>query len=183
MFGVGIAMIVIWFLSVNDEKIDSDKVLLQKEKLNLIQPLPRNSKEEIINFLFSIQDFYEYNPMAYENMVKDIDQFFDRYNEILKDKSLAGVSYELMTESKREIVNSLHSIIYKLPPNYDYDKKLEHAIKAITNILQKYLDNIEHINNEFIYDNGIKNTSKFVRKTKVQPINLYNEEMTTYEMI
>lgn len=182
MFGVGVAMIVIWLIYIRDNQTNSDKIVLQEKKISLIKPRPKTSKDEIVNFLFSIQDFYEYNPMAYENMVENIDQFFDRYNEILRDKSLAGINYELMTELKRNILNSLHSIIYKLTPNNDYDNKLTRAIKAINNILQKYLDDVEHINNEFIYDNGIKHTSKFIKKTSVKPINVYDEDMSTYEI-
>lgn len=180
IFGSLVGLFVIVLLYLYDKK----EQMIENKKKEFIRPLPKNSKKEIISFLFSIQDFYEYNPIAYENMVEGLDQFFDRYNEILKDVSLAGISYENLIEEKRHVINSLHSIIFKLPSNRKYDKKLENAIKSIEYFLQIYLDNVEKINNEYIYNKGIINTSKFIKKTKVQPINFYtDEDFSSYEMV
>lgn len=185
MFGIGVGLLVISLLHVNHQQKEIEKKSIQEEKLNLIQPRPTNSTDEIVNYLFSIQDFYNYNPMAYEDMVESIDHFFDRYNETLKDNSLTGVNYELMFSEKKNIMNSLFSIIYKLPSNKQYDGKLKKSIEVISNILQQYLNKMEYINNKFIYDNGIINTTKFIQKKniQVQPINLYDNEISIYNMI
>lgn len=175
-----IGFVIVFLYLQTEEKFDNTIINRKKE---FIRPVPKNSKKEIVNFLFSIQDFYEYNPIAYENMVEGLDQFFDRYNEILKDVSLAGMSYDNLIEEKRNIINSLHSIIFKLPPNKQYDNKLENAIKSIEIFLQIYLDDVEKINNKYIYDNGVLNTSQLIKKTKVQPINFYtNDDFSSYEM-
>lgn len=178
IYGSFIGIIVIYILSYNNVKNDLEIKELEKIKLNSIEPQPLHSPKEIINYLFSIQDFYEYNPQAYEDMVENIDNFFERYNETLKDRSLSGANYGLMEEYESNIINSLHSIIYKIRPNKEYDKKLNDAIKKIRVMLGKYLNEVIFMNNKFIYENGIKNNTKFISKSKVKPINFYLDENT-----
>ncbi len=183
VFGFVFAIIVIYILTYNNKQEQFNNEVLQEKKVNIIQPHPKNANKEIVNYLFSIQDFYSYNPQAYEDMVESIDQFFDRYEETLKDPSLAGVNYELMYSLQNSAINSLHSIIFGLEPNRKYDKKLEQAMKVLRNIFGKYLDTVIYINNKYNYDSGIHNTSKIISKTKVQPSNLYDDELISYEIV
>lgn len=184
IFGVCVGIGCVLLLFENDKKENINADIIKKKKIELIRPLPKHQKEEILDYLFSIQDFYQYNPIAYENMVEGIDLFFDRYYETKKDNSLASVNCEIMNNQKRDIVNSLHSIIYNFPVNNEYTEKLEIATSKIGKILEKYLDEILELNNKFIYYEGIKNTSKFTTKSKVKPINLYNDDyFSTYEIV
>lgn len=183
IFGVGCGIAIIWLLMHNNRQAEIKQNEIEEKKINAIRPFPKNAGNDVLNYLFSIQDFYEYNPQAYEDMVEQIDQFFERYDETTKDNSLAGVNYELMKSYQANIINSLHSIIFKLIPNKQYDKKLEHAIKAIRQILDGYLDKIIYINNKYIFNTGIKNTTKFISKSTVQPINMYDDEFATYQIV
>lgn len=182
MFGICFGIFVVYILSINNENQSNEKLKLQKRKETLIIPQFRNKNNEIINYLFSIQDFYEVNPQAYEDLVQSIDYFFDIYNETLRDPSLAGLNYEIMNTYKNNAINSLHSIIYKMKVNKAYEKKLEIAMTTIRSICDKYLDEIIYINNKYNHDNGINQHSKYISKSKVKAFNEYDEIINTFQI-
>jgi hypothetical protein len=166
----------------NNIKLKHNKL----KKLDYITPKlsnTLNTKNDIINYLFSIQDFYAYNPIVYQNIVEHLDIFFIRYDELMRNNSMAGNNYDVMDNEKRNIMNALNSIIFSLVPNKKYDNKLKHSIDSIDNILNKYMNNVEYINNKYIYDNGIKNKTKFIFKSKVKPLNTYNDTIFSYDIV
>ena len=164
IFGIGIAILVVYILAHNNKESNIKVDNIQKEKAKLIRPYPRHTKPQIINYLFSIQDFYEYNPQAYEDMVESIDLFFDRYHETLKDPSLAGINYDLMLEQQQNAINSIQSIIYRMPINKQYSQKLKHSVKIIRNMLDKFLNEIIHINNKYNHEKGVHTTKSSTNK-------------------
>ena len=184
IFGVFVAFVVILYLYRNNIKKTEKLELLHKNKLNAIHPFPKKNKhnKDIINYLFSIQDFYKYNQQAYENMIKNIDYFFALYDEILLDNSLAGVNYGIMETNKRDAINSLKSIIFGMKIHAKYDDKLSRAAIVLDNMLQKYVNEVYEINDKYIYNNGLNTKSALIDKTTIKPANLYDDKLFSYDI-
>lgn len=166
IFGIGVGILCIWLLNNNDNNNNN-------KKIDLIIPQPRYEKKETIDYLFSIQEFYEINPQTYEDIIENMDIFFDRYYETEKDNSLAGVNYKIMIDQKSYIEELLQSMIYKFPSNKEYTEKLKKSVKNIKLILDEYIEKIIVINNKYKYYNGINNRTIFIDNSKIKSINMY----------
>ena len=173
VFGFCLGLLTVWILYENKKKEMTKENKIFDEKIKLLRPFPKTNNNTISNYLFSIQDFYEYNPQSYEDFVENIDNFFNRYYETKKDTSLAGVNWEIMIEQKRNIINSLQSIIYSIPSNKEYVNKLSTAVKKISLILDYYINDMKYMNDKYNYEKGINNKTKFITKSKIKPINIY----------
>ena len=166
VFGTIIAMIVIHTMYSDYTKTQLMIEEHNTTKKNLIVPNPIKSikYEQIVNFLFSIQDLYDYNPQSYEDMIEHIDYFFNMYEEVLVNNRSAGYNYQLMNDQKKNILNSLQAIIYKMPINTEYDQKLENAVGTLRNILNGYLDKVNYFYKNDIYINGYNINTKIIHK-------------------
>lgn len=149
----------------------------------MIIPFPNESLkyDNMVNFLFSIQDFYIYNPQAYEDMIEQIDYFFRLYEDIINNNQFAGEHYELLEGCKRNALNSLQSLVHTISPNKEIDDKLDNSLKILNILLQKYINDIKKINDIYIYENGIKPNTKIIYIGPT-PINIYDKTEFTYDM-
>jgi uncharacterized protein YqfB (UPF0267 family) len=145
LLGIGCAILVIFYI------YDKNKVLLETindeymKKLDTIEPsLKTDSKNnrDIIDFLFSIQDFYGYNPPAYEEMVDNINAILKL--ETILDNTLEHYEkyYEIAYSKKNNAVNCLNSIIYTIPVNGIITDKLTRAHKRLETLLINKLNKL-----------------------------------------
>lgn len=177
ILGLVIGVIVVYYLYVKSESTVSDRLQEHKLKVEHILPEPEKikSNERLVDFLFSIQDMYQYNPQAYEEMMDNIEAFLTIYDTIMKGVRLYDYYYGVAVDKKENAVNALQSIIYKLPSskalmnkhmrshkrletiltdiiNEMYDKCKEYRIRYGTTIHNKVLlDNPKPYNN---YEEG-----------------------------
>lgn len=138
---------------------------IQKIKLENIKPnITKNTIEhkDITDFLFSIQDMYVYNPLQYEEMIKFINIFYEKYNMSFIDPSTSSDNYELMKQSKRDSINSLTSLVFSLPDNTKIRHKLNISASTLDHILTKYLDQISYLVDEQIYKKGYNIDTKII---------------------
>jgi hypothetical protein len=158
VYGTMIGLLVIYLYYTTQVRNEENLNILSKQKEDLLFPKPIKTIEfnhkDMINFLFSIQDFYQNNPQAYEDMIENIDQFFVLYNEIIINPELANQNYQNLVDLKRSILNSLQSIIINLLPNVQRDNKLQESVVVLNNILNKYLSDIKKLHENLIYKNG-----------------------------
>ena len=75
ILGAILCIIIITNINSYTEKENMIANNTLKIKSNLITPSPKNSAnyDKVIDFLFSIQDMYMYNPQAYVDMVNHIE--------------------------------------------------------------------------------------------------------------
>jgi hypothetical protein len=175
IYGTVIAYLVVYFLYNNyKEKQEKENKTKSFQEANLL-PKPEIFEKygDIVKYLFSIQDFYIYNPQAYEDMTKSLDNFFRTFEETQNNPSQAGVNYNLMISYKKYATNSLHSIIYNLPNDVQYTNKLNDAIIIIQEILDKYLDKVKNIHEKYLYENGYNNKTKLIDNLKM-PYNFFD---------
>lgn len=181
VFGTTIAFIVVLYLYYNyNEKQEKENKTKSFQEANLL-PKPEifSDHPDIIKYLFSIQDFYIYNPQAYEEMTKNLSLFFRTFKEAKENKKNAGIHYELMISYKRNAVNALHSIIHSIPDSDDYTNKLNKAIVILQEILDEYLVKTERLHKEYLLEYGYNNETKLINKGQM-PYNQYDGVDSTF---
>jgi hypothetical protein len=182
IFGFALAYMLIVYLYNDYKRVNNDTVKLLENKKSLLFPKPIESLEhtDIVNFLFSIQDFYIYNPQAYADMIETIDLFFSIYNETYNNHKMAGRNYLLLIEKKRNALNSLQSIINNMPRNSQYDKKLSDAIYVLESMLNKYIDDIKKLYDNELYESGYTTKTVLINKGPYG-YNIYDDKLYTYD--
>jgi len=146
-----------------------------KPKLDIVPP-----DNTIIDFLFSVQDFYVYNPMAYEEMVDNLKSFFQLNQDIFEEKQMYTYFYQIAESKKNNAINAFQSIIFKLPTEKAFTDKFNRAHVRLETILNKYMNDI--------YDKCQSNIIKDGRNTITRPIrkgpvghNVYDDEKFSYQ--
>lgn len=164
IYGFLISSIIIYYLMTkeNNNKNNTEDILNEKKKY-IIPPLKTTlAHDEITNFLFSIQDFYNFNPQAYSEMITNLEKFFEVYKNTHNDKEKAYMNYSILIDCKNNTCIALESIIFAIPVNKDYEIKLSKSTKVLNNMLIKYLHEIYIINKENNYYTGMKSHSKLI---------------------
>jgi hypothetical protein len=129
------------------EKRELNMTGLEKQhklKGDTVIPDIKNVKKykEIVDFLFSIQDFFSYNPESYEEMIDNLIAFFTMYEEVEHGVSRCEDYYGIAKSKKKNALNCLHSLIYNVPVTQITSQKLIKAQKVLEEMLNKYLDKI-----------------------------------------
>lgn len=163
-----IPILVAWFIisylnyrSATTIDVQEDFIKTKKES---IRPKIQDEfdNDDVINFLFSIQDLYKYNAPQYEEMRNNIMLFFKLHKITFVNNSVAHINYGLMEKYKREALNALHSVIFNMPDDFRAREKLNNATVALDGILTKYLDQISYLADEHNHKHGINNDTIFI---------------------
>lgn len=194
-----IATIIILYLEgkrQHQEQIEEEEEIAKEQitedieefKKDHIRPPPTTfgDKKDLIDFLFSIQDFYQYNPQAYEEMINNLESFFSLYNIVCAGN--AGLDYceyyYTIAESKRRnSLNSLHSIIYNLPQNASHPAltdKLNRAHQRLNTIMTEYINKLYNMCKEDLLRNGYTVFRRPINRGPKE-YNIYNDEIFSYD--
>jgi len=163
---------------------EQKKIDMLNNKIKDIRPNPEiiSKYHDIVNFLFSIQDLYVYNPASYEEMVESIKSFFIVYEESIKVPELSHQNYSVAELKINNAVNSLHAIFLSSESDSDLDNKLNRSYRVLYKLLKKYLDEIELNIKKDIKYNGYNNRT-VVLDTKLKPFNYSESSKYTFDMI
>jgi uncharacterized membrane protein YeiB len=163
-----IGMVVVLFVLsyLNNRSMvlsDTDKENT-KIKKDMINPKLDDSNErtDIIDFLFSIQNLYAYNPLQYNEMVNNINKFFEYYQTSFIDNKTSYTNYQMMQQNKRNALNALMSMTYGLPEDRRVVEFCNNATIVLDNILTKYLDHIGYLMDNYTYKYGYTVDTKVV---------------------
>lgn len=179
---VGITVIVYYYQKSKTEKLNESQQY--EEKLKYIKPqlfdfnsyrMLNEKYEDIVKFLFSIQDLYAYNPLAYEEMVDNINMFLEQYTYINISSFRCDYRYDNLVKYKLASLNALHSIIIDAPYFKTLADKITRSHKRLNTILTKYCNLAYEICLKNKYDNGLNVSSKFTYNGPI-PYHSYNEE-------
>jgi hypothetical protein len=150
------------FRSIKNSDTQED---IKKIKEDAIVPkVSEDTKEQndIINFLFSIQDMFSYSPRQYIDMVTNINYFYDLYKMSFVDKLTSYTNYDRMKQYKCNALNALMSIIYSLPEDRRLREKIGLAASTLDEIMTKHLDQISYIMDEYTYKHGYSVDTKII---------------------
>lgn len=155
VIGFILFLIIAGLYLIKNEKTNAEIENMQK----VIYPKSRFIEQdpELVAFMFSIQEFYDYNPGAFYKAFVNLDEFLRVYDAAATDLSLSGSSYQILLNKKADILNKLQAVIYTCPDDAAIINKLNEALTILENILNKYLIRIVQKNNEYIKQTGINN--------------------------
>jgi len=181
LFGGLVAIIIVYFVYRHNNELITKNGQLHQLKVDHIIPQTNNihKYKDITDFVFSIQDFYSYNPQVFEHMVQTIDIFFDVYENSMIDISLAGENYAIAERRKQIALNDLHSIIIIIPSSKKLIAKLDDSVISLEELLNEYLIQIYEKNKEYIQDRGFFNNTKII-ELNIKPYNTSKDEPVNY---
>lgn len=160
-----IGAFVINYMNHRSVKTNDTQEDIKNIKIDAIEPKISNDtkkQDDIINFLFSIQDMYVYNPTQYIEMITNINNFYDLYKETDVDNQTSYVNYDLMKQYKRNALNSLSSIIFSLPDDRRVRDKINMSASILDTIMTKNLDQISYIIDNYTYKHGYSVDTKII---------------------
>ena len=136
-------------------------------KLNSIFPKPKFFYVDsgIIELIHSMREFKNYNPLAFNKLIRILDDFLALTLDIEKNTQNGFPLYETLQNMKDAALNNLQSIIYNTPSDLAAENKLDDATESLHFILNFHLEQIRmktnkkyekdgpNINNRYIYSN------------------------------
>jgi len=127
----------------------------QVEKYKNELPSVIDKHDKIVNFLFYISDFKQYNESVYASLLVNLNDFLtlvDDYKIIHPNQR--KLMEDVLFDTKTSILDGLSSFIYSFNNSPVLRNKLDEAIKKLNNILLVYLldlniaiDHIQPANN------------------------------------
>lgn len=181
ILAISIACIIIKYLYTENKENVNTEEKQHEIKLENIQPSPKklDKYKDIVDFLFSIQDMYYYNQQAYEDMIDNLDIFFQIYENIHIGEKLYEYNYELAVNKKHNSINCLHSLIYNIP--VAMNDKLSTSLVILEEILNRYLVQLKEICDNNIIKNGYNKDRRIIHTGPLQYNRYLNSEIHSYD--
>lgn len=175
LIGLIIAYQILNYMNYSETLSNVRKDDLYKKKVNSIIPkLNRTtSYEKVTNLIFTIQDMYRYNPLAFYEINKRIEDFFDLYEKIERSHAIAHLGIDQLIDYKRSILNCMHSLLFSLPTDQNMAYKLNRTIGDMDTELSQYIDNVSYLIDDDIYKNGYTRSTKLYEP--IYPSNRYRD--------
>lgn len=140
---ISLCMCVIVLFYMNGKIQNTNKsinLLVNIKEKNIYPPTTYlNKYTDIVDFIFSIQDFRSSNEKSYDAMIHELDNFFNIYEKLKYSVEYLKENYDLLNDRMDEIIYNLNSIKFNLPVNIYYDIRHKNAIDDLTTILNNYL--------------------------------------------
>ena len=187
IFGLFISICIIYLYQQNsdNQEITQQNIIQEKENSMRLKSEYMKNRIEIKDFIFSIQEIYIYNPQAFEEMDANLNNFFDCYDEIKIDNSVSQERFNDMKLIRRDVLNSLHSIILSIPPaNGDtYLKKISEALDKLSLLLNYYITDVYTTANNYIKDHGYNTKMSVMFDSPYMQKNIYDTGTGRYSSI
>lgn len=147
---------VFYYRYINRE--NEKKIILTKKKNEMFNnnlPSKLNEHDQILNFLYFINDFKQYNQQIYDDLLINLNDFLTLITDY---QIIQGTKKKLMEDvifdTKHKILDGLSSFIYSFNNSPVLRNKLNESINKLNEILNEYIskekiviDNINAFNN------------------------------------
>jgi hypothetical protein len=148
-----IVFVIYFYYKYQNNVKETNIILHQKtnEKFKNEMPSLLNKHDDIISFLYFINDFKQYNPDVYNELIININDFLTLYKDyqIIRDEK-KKLMQDVIFDTKAKILDNLSSFIYSFNNSPDLRLKLNNSIDKLNDLLNLYINklniNIDHIN-------------------------------------
>lgn len=179
VFLIFVAFIICYLIYKRKEIDDISSIKDTSIKIDLIVPSPISLSKypDVVDFLYSIRDFYSVNPNAFYAVVKNTEQFFYLYNQIMFNEMMyCTQNLEVANQFIRNAQNHLHSIIYNLDIDRTITHKYHESLRNFHIIANKYKkDLIKKCNSKFT-TKSLNTASKYFQEYGPRPINYFGSD-------
>jgi hypothetical protein len=152
------------------KKINTKFETFSDDENNIIKEYP-----DIIDFIFYLSTFKEYNIDTFNDIVNLFDNFVFLYNSILIDKTLSSSLFKSITLIKYSIINKIDSFNLNTD-NFVLSKQIQKNRLRAEELLNKYLDNVLLIHKKNLYYNGYNNNSQIITSNNIIEYNLFETD-------
>lgn len=172
LLALGIAILIMFYMDKRSKRDQETKMTDLYIKLHSIKPRPKYfyMDSDIIELVDDIKEYYEYNIVAFSNMIYALDNFL----EIIHDMEIGVKDHadnlEVAKHQQRIALDNLQSILFKLPVDRALEYKLERSIYYLSLFLQRHIDAMIHHNEDLIKKNGYDKNTKVYYIDHPQPI-------------
>jgi len=182
MVGSIFALFIIIYLNGKRISIENTEKEQHQHKSDQIRPYKKELFDyvDITDFIYSINELYYYNPQAFEDLVDEFVHFIKVYENCKKVPTESHALIDIANIKKHNILNSLHSIIFNIPPSDALDFKLEDSLRIVEYILNKYMEEIYKITQEDLHNSGYTNKYK-IHDLGPKAGNFYQDKDFTFE--
>lgn len=179
--GLAFAVLIVSYIHEKDVQSNQLKDTEKETKVKAIKPEPKNfkDKDDIINFFFSVQDLYQYNPQAYEECVDNVRAFFKLYNTVFIGTEFCDDYFIIAKSKKNNALNCFHSLIFKLPQHAVITDKFNRAHKRLETLLTKYLNELFDKCDQNLITNGYSINKRSINLGPTE-YNVYSDIDKTY---
>jgi len=181
IFFIIVALVIIYIVYSKHQinQISDEENTKIKTELIIPKPSRLDNYPDLIDFLFSIREFYYINPNAFYDVVQNLDHFIQLYEEIMSDKMLyCTQNLEVAIQFSRNSQNSLQSIIFNLDVDRRITDKYHRALRQFHLITRQYVHRIIEKCNAGFNPDDINNHSKKYIEYGPHEYNYYNNRTT-----
>jgi hypothetical protein len=169
-------LIYYFYTNRNINNVDSAKKIKTKyETFSDTEDSVIKEYPDIIDFIFYLSTFKEYNIDTFNEIINLFDNFIFLYNSILIDKSLSSTLFKSITLIKYSIINKIESFNLNTDNIILTEQIKKNRIKA-EELLNKYLDNVLLIHKKNLYYNGYNNNTKIITSSNIIECNLFDTD-------
>ncbi len=142
-----------------------------------------NNYPEFIDFIYSIQEYYYYNPPVFEEILNNIQYFLKHYQQCLLNLNVINDEYTILIKHKYDALNALHSLIITIPVTDYMHFKLNKIIQVLQILFDKYLSNIVNKHTIYTNNNGLNINYKILQNdNEPKSSNIYVNSYFTYDL-
>lgn len=165
-----IAILIIIIYTVN-YVLKKKKELIDKKKQKIVRVnggrrVTQNN--DIFDILFKIESYYNFNQQSYIDLLKYTELFLEIIDIIKIDPRYSTNLYTNLRDIKMEIINTLISFQINLPNEFN----INDVINDYCEILDKNLQDVYKIHEDYIQQNGLDYTMKLINLHTPQGYNL-----------
>ncbi len=174
IFGLLCGIILIYY--INDKKIATDGGFIQRMDTILKSPILKPEKNkylyrdsELLDFLDSYREYYQYNPDLYNSLVSHINTLLMLLDDLNIGDQHYNNDYETMRELRYKILNIFHAFIHKIPHTPSSNDKFHIGMGKLQDLLNKHIDKA-HLT--VVKLNGMKDIdidTKFPHRNQPEP--------------
>jgi len=149
----GILFVIYFYYRYNFREKEK-KIIIENKNVEKFQnklPTIINKYDDIINFIYYISDFKQYNEQVYSDLIVNLNDFLTIYQDYQIVQGTKKKLYaDVLFDTKNKILDSISSFIYSFNNSPILREKLNNSINKLNNILRNYLHKInleeDHIN-------------------------------------
>jgi hypothetical protein len=140
-----ILFISYFYYSYTARENEKSFILTRREKEPFENKLPStiNNYDDVVNFLYYINDFKQYNEQVYDSVLINMNDFLNSYEDyqILEEHNKKLMN-DILLDTKYKILDNLSSFIYSFNNSPKLRTKLNDSINLLNNILNRYLQKL-----------------------------------------
>ena len=144
IIGLIIAIIVIYYRIDKRTTIIQDSYDELEFRLKTLFPKPQNfhMDADIINVFYNIRDMRKFHSESYDTSLVAVDNMLKIVSEMQGGVYHCKENLDIVRNQMGKALNGLQTMIYKLPANLVYQRKLKRALNGLQVILRRHVDDM-----------------------------------------